>query len=47
MLREIDDNLYSQKEQFKMGLMTSIKALQVEVDEVDEKLDELSSSTDT
>lgn len=47
MLRDVDDNLFSQKEQFKMGLMTSIKKLQVDVDEVDEKLDELSESTDT
>lgn len=47
MLRDVDDNLFSQKEQFKMGLMTSIKKVQIETDEVDEKLEEFSESTDT
>lgn len=44
-LREVDDNLYSQKEQFKMGLMTSTTKLKTEIEEMAEKIDEEFSSS--
>lgn len=48
-LREIDDNLYNQKEQFKMGLLTSPTKQKTEVQqELPEKVeeDEVSSSSE-
>lgn len=44
-LREVDDNLYNQKEQFKMGLMSSATKLKAEIEEMDEKMDEEISSS--
>lgn len=48
-LREIDDNMYNQKEQFKMGLLTSPTKQKTEVQqELPEKVeeDEVSSSSE-
>lgn len=39
-LREVDDNLYSQKEQFKMGLITSATKVKTETEDSGEPLDE-------
>lgn len=45
-LREVDDNLHSQKEQFKMGLMTSTTKsdIKTEIDELVEQIEEELSS---
>lgn len=39
-LREVDDNLYKQKEKFKMGLITPATKIKVEVQEMADQLEE-------
>lgn len=44
-LREVEDNLFKQKEKFKMGLLTSVTKIKQEVQEMADKLEEEISSS--